>query len=306
MKKLFLILLLAMSSSMAAPPITVVVPFPPGGFVDTFGRNVAKYLNVMSQQDVVVVNKPGADARIGTDYVAQQPVDELHLLVSSTGSMLFNRVLFNRLNYDYNSFDNMVPMVQTPIVFAVSNRLGVKNFADFVKLAQTSKLNCAGSSASTIFVGKYIFKQLGLTEIQFIPFKGSNDMIVQLIAGNIDCAFETNLATRPLYRDQKIQILATGSNQKYANSPNVILFSDIVPGLTFYNWSGISISKNSQSKEKIFEALKKISRDPAYKNSMHDLGLEIVESPTNGNLWLEREYQKYEALRLQLKIDKLD
>ena len=131
-------------------------------------------------------------------------------------------------------------------------------------------------------------------------------MIVQLIAGNIDCAFETDLVAGPLYRDQKIQILATGSNQKSANSPNAILFSNIVPGLTFYNWSGISIPKNSQSKEKIFEALKKISRDPAYKNSMHALGLEIVEDAANGNLWLEREYQKYESVRQQIGISKLD
>jgi len=305
MKKLLLGLLLTAHTVMAAPPVTVVVPFPPGGFVDVFGRNIARYLSVTLQQDFVVVNKGGADGRIGMDYVAQQPADGSHILIGSTGVTLFNRVLYSRLNSDYTAFDNMVPMVRTPIVFAVSMRLPATNLSEFVKLARDNKLNCAGSSASSVFVGKYMFKQLALNHLQFVPFKGSNDMIVQLISGNIDCAFETNLVTGPLAQDRKIRVLASGGQYK---SLDQALFSDIVPGLNFYNWSGVSILKTvpTAEKDRIFSALRNAARDLVYRNTMTALGLEIVENPPLGETWLNSEYQKYENLRQQLGISRLD
>jgi len=305
MKKLLLSLLLTATTVMAAPTVTVVVPFPPGGFVDAFGRNIARYLSANLQQEFVVVNRSGADGRIGMDYVAQQPADGSHILIGSTGVTLFNRVLYSRLNYDYTVFDNMVPMVRTPIMFAVSTKLPVTNFAEFSKMARGNKLNCAGSSASSVFVGKYMFKQLALNDIQFVPFKGSNDMIPQLISGNIDCAFETNLVITPLAQDRKIRVLASGGQYK---SSDQVLFSDIVPGLTFYNWSGVSILKNvpTAEKDRIFSALRNAARDPVYRNTMTALGLEIVENPTMGEAWLNSEYQRYETIRQQLGINRLD
>jgi len=305
MKKILLCFIFAVTSATAAPTVTVVVPFPPGGFIDAFGRNIARHLSVTLQQDFVVVNKSGADGRIGVDYVAQQPADGSHIMIASAGATLFNSVLLSKVNNDYTVFDNMVPMVRVPIMFAVSTKLSVANFAEFLKLARNNKLNCAGSSASSVFVGKYMFKQLALNDIQFVPFKGSNDMIPQLISGNIDCAFETRLVAAPLAQDRKIRVLAYGGQQRLSD---VTLFSDIVPGLTFYNWSGVSILKTvpAAEKDRIFAALRNAARDPVYRNAMTALGLEIIENPVLGESWLNSEYQKYETIRQQLGISRLD
>jgi tripartite-type tricarboxylate transporter receptor subunit TctC len=199
----------------------------------------------------------------------------------------------------------MVPMVRTPIMFAVSMRLPAANLSEFVKLARDNKLNCAGSSASSVFVGKYMFKQLALNHIQFVPFKGSNDMIVQLISGNIDCAFETNLVTGPLAQDRKIRVLASGGQSR---SGELSLFSDTVPGLSFYNWSGVSMLKAvpAAEKDRIFSVLRNAARDPVYRNTMNALGLEVVENPVVNEAWLNSEYQKYETVRQQLGITRLD
>jgi len=308
MKKILFLILFFTTSVFAAPPITIVVPFPPGGFIDVFGRNIGRYLNSSLQQDVIIINRPGADGRLAMDYVAQQPANGSHLLIGSTGVTLFNRVLYTNLNTDYTAFENIVPMVRTPIVFVVSNKLGVSTFSEFIKLAQKNKLNCAGSSASSVFVGKYIFKHLTLSHIQFVPFKGSNDMIIQLMSGNIDCAFETNLVAAPLVRDKKIKMLAQGGQLYNSQTPNAILFSDIVPGLTFYNWAGVSILKATPAAEKnrIFFSLQHAASDLTYKNSISALNLEIIENPVINESWLNHEYRKFEKIRQQLDISKLD
>jgi hypothetical protein len=81
-----------------------------------------------------------------------------------------------------------------------------------------------------------------------------------------------------------------------------------VPGLTFYNWSGVSILKTvpTAEKDRIFSALRNAARDLVYRNTMTALGLEIVENPPLGETWLNNEYQKYENLRQQLGISRLD
>lgn len=305
MKKIAFALLFAMTSAWSNT-ITVTVPHPPGGAPDVWTRIVAKHLTQELGGDYIIVNKPAADGRIAIDYVATQPADGKNLITTSTGPFLFNKVLFNKLNHDYTDFDIMAPMVRLPLVLSVSNNLGVSTLTEFVALAKTKPLNCAGSGASSVFVGKQFFNKINATQVQFIPFKGSADMNVQLAAGNIDCAFDTTLAALPLHRGSKFKIIAASTESKLSEVPTAMLLSSVVPGLTFYNWYGLGMKINSPDSEKIFAVLRKLNQNPAYQSEMKNRGLEIVNPPEHGSQWIHNEYQKYESVRLQLKIDKLD
>jgi tripartite-type tricarboxylate transporter receptor subunit TctC len=304
MKKILFALLFAVTSAWSTT--TIIVPFPAGGVPDIWTRIVAKHLTQELDGDYIVVNKPAADGRIAIDYVASQPEDGKNLITISTGPFLFNKVLFNKLNHDYTNFDIMAPMVRVPLVLSVSNNLGVSTLNEFVALAKTKPLNCAGSSASSVFVGKQFFNKINAKEVQFIPFKGSADMNAQLAAGNIDCAFDPTLTALPLHQGGKFKIIAASTESKLLSVPTAPLFSSVVPGLTFYNWYGLGMRINTPGSEKIFTVLRKLNQDPAYQAEMSKRGLEIVTPPENGSQWIHNEYQKYEALRLQLKIDKLD
>jgi len=304
MKKILFALLFAVTSAWSTTTITV--PHPPGGVPDVWTRIVAKHLTQELDGDYIVVNKPAADGRIAIDYVASQPADGKNLITTSTGPFLFNKVLFNKLNHDYTNFDIMAPMVRVPLALSVSNNLGVSTLNEFVALAKTKPLNCAGSSASSVFVGKQFFNKINAKEVQFIPFKGSADMNAQLAAGNIDCAFDPTLTALPLHQGGKFKIIAASTESKLLSVPTAPLFSLVVPGLTFYNWYGLGIRINTPGSEKIFTVLRKLNQDPAYQAEMSKRGFEIVTPPENGSQWIHNEYQKYEAVRLQLKIDKLD
>jgi tripartite-type tricarboxylate transporter receptor subunit TctC len=305
MKKILFALLFAVTAAWA-DTVTITVPNPPGGAPDVWTRIVAKHLTRELGVQYVISNRPAADGRIAVDYVATQPADGRNLITTSTGALLFNKVLFNKLNYDYTHFDIVAPMARVPVVFSVSNNLGVTTLKDFVALAKKKSLNCAGSSASSVFVGKQFFHQLKINNAQFVPFKGSADMNVQLAAGNIDCAFDTSLAAGPLHQSGRFKIIATASESKLSSVPDAALFSSVVPGLTFYNWYGIGVRVNSPGTDKLFAVLKNLRLNPVYQAEMAQHGIEIVNSPESGSQWIHQEYQKYEAIRLTLKIDKLD
>ena len=305
MKKILFALLFAVSSAWSNPT-TITVPSSAGGAPDVWTRIVTKHLTQELGGEYVVVNKPAADGRIAIDYVASLPADGKNLITVSTGPFLFSKVLYNKLNRDYSDFDIMAPMVRNPLVLSVSNNLGASTLAEFIAIAKRKSLNCAGSGPSSVFFGKQFFYKIDVKEVQFIPFKGSGDMNVQLGAGNIDCAFDTTLAALPLHQGGKFKIIASSAESKLSELPTAVLLNSVVPGLTFYNWFGLGMKTNTPGSEKIFTALRKLNLDPAYQSEMKKRGLEIVTPPENGTQWIHNEYQKYESMRLQLKIDKLD
>jgi len=202
----------------------------------------------------------------------------------------------------------MVPMIRTPVVMAVSNQLAVTTWSEFLRVARSRPLNCAGSGASTVFVGKYMMRQLNIDSVQFVPFRGTSDMITQLVAGNLDCAFETRFLTAALAQEQKLRVLAVSSQNPDPLAPEGRRFQDTVPGLVFYNWSGVSILKtvNADQRNRVFAALRGMAQDAQARSTMAALGVEVVSNPQINDAWLESEYQRWEQVRQQLNIATLD
>lgn len=304
MKKLLLTLWFVASSTWATNTITV--PLPPGGVPDQWTRIVAKHLSQELATEHVVVNRPGADGRLAIEYVATQPSNGKNLITVATGPFLFNKVLFNRLPYDYNDFEILAPMVRVPLALSVGNHLGVNSLKEFIALSRTRTLNCAGSSASSVFVGKLLFHYIKPKDVQFVPFKGSADMNLQLASGNIDCAFDTTTTVLPLYKDGKYKIIAVSTETTWAELPSAALFSSVISNLSFYNWYGIGVKTNTPNSDKIFAALKKVVQDPSYQSEMARRGMEIVTPQDSGSQWIHNEYLRFETIRQQLKIEKLD
>ena len=292
-----------MASMSLVNAVTVItVPHPPGGSPDIWARIIAKYLAQEINTEVIVSNNPAAAGRVAVDFVAQLPADGKNLIAVTTGPFLFNKVLFKNLSHDYNSFDIMVPMTRIPMVLAVSNSLKVSNLKEFIDVAQSRSLNCAGSSSSAVFVGKYLMKQIKSQDVQFIPFKGSADMNVQLAAGNIDCVFDTVLATLPFHQASRFKIIATSTHSQ--TLPDTTLFKSAVPGLVFYYWTGIGIKVNTASKDHLFRALHRISQNPEYQLSIKKAGFEPVDPSEGGSQWLHQEFLKFDTMREQLSISK--
>lgn len=307
MKKLFAIFALAASLQVSASTLTITVPNPPGGAPDTWARLVERSLGDHLRRPVVVVNKPAADGRVAVDSVAASTTGT-DVLLAATGPFLFNRVVYQRLNATFDNFDVIGPLARVPLVFSVSNASALGSLDDVVQLSRKRTVNCAGSSASSLFLGKYVFQQLNITNVTWVPFRGSSDMSTQLVAGNIDCAFDTLLFHLPLHTGNKLKIVAVTSGTRHPAVPDIGLIRDSVPGLTFYNWYGIAVPRSwlAEERDQLFAAVRHITSQPEFKESVRRAKLEPIDAPRDSNAWVREEYQRWENIRQKLNIDKID
>jgi tripartite-type tricarboxylate transporter receptor subunit TctC len=294
MKKQLLALCLFATSVFAAD-IDMIIPHPAGGPTDTFSRTVQKSLIEATNNNVIAINKPGADGRIAARFALQHSGTNQTILVFPTG-LGINKVLYNDLEYDYSDFDIVVPVAHFPGVLIVNNQLGVNSVKEFIKLAKEKNLSCGSSNTASAMFGKYFIKKLDIPNTKIVPFKGSAEIATMLLGNNIDCAFEPLYPHIMFHRDHKLKIIGVSNPTRSPDLPEVETLSEYIP-YTFSNWYGVAVpKKNNGDTAAILQALRQVYRDPAFKATMSELSFEVVKYE-DGRKFLDKEYRKYTAVR---------
>ena len=303
--KLVLLWLMLICTTAMAQNIELVVPYSSGGPTDIFGRSVQKYLTAKLDRTVVVVNKPGADGRIGINYVQSKPADATTLIVSATGPFLFNKVQYKKLNYDYTEFDMVVPLLTMPMMVAVNTKSHIHTFADFIKEARATKMSCGVSAASSGFAANYIKQKLALTGLVIVPYKGVGDILISVMGNNIDCIIDAGF--KNAHQDARVRVIAIADDRIDPDISNADLIKNYIPGYTQSNWWGNSMLKtNVALKDSLATLIKNMGQDPEYRRTMHQLNFNIVTPQTNYIKFLDAEYQKYDDIRKSIGEPKID
>jgi tripartite-type tricarboxylate transporter receptor subunit TctC len=181
---------LAQAPKWPSKPIRIVVAFPPGGLTDAYARHYAEFLGTRLGQQVVVENKPGAGAIIGIDLVAKSPPDGHTLLMTTSGTVWQNRVLYSKLPYNLDK--DLTPVAffpSGPLVVGVPEKLGVANFKEFIAYAKKNP-----SSMGTYAPGSYpqmLADQTNRSEgtkIQSIHYRGEAPMWIDVAGGLVQVA----------------------------------------------------------------------------------------------------------------------
>ncbi|MBE7368965.1 Bug family tripartite tricarboxylate transporter substrate binding protein [Ramlibacter pallidus] len=171
-------------------PIRIVVAFPPGGLTDAYARHYAEFLGARLGQQVLVENKPGGGAIIGIDFVAKSPPDGHTLLMTTSGTVWQNRVLYTKLPYNLDK--DLTPVVffpSGPLVVGVPEKLGVTNFKEFIAYAKKNP-----TSMGTYAPGSYphmVADQTNRaegTKIQAVHYRGEAPMWVDVAGGQTQVA----------------------------------------------------------------------------------------------------------------------
>ncbi|WP_116522411.1 Bug family tripartite tricarboxylate transporter substrate binding protein [Achromobacter insuavis] len=176
-------------------PVTVVVPYPPGGGADIFGRAIANALQPALKQTVLVENKPGAGGNIGMAYVARAKADGYTLGLGTIGTQTINQFLYSNMTFDPER--DLVPIAlvsTTPNVIAVSAKSPYKTVADVIQAARQSrdkKLTYAspGVGSSVHLTGAYFEAMAGVTMLH-VPFKGTSASLPAVAGGQVDLLFD--------------------------------------------------------------------------------------------------------------------
>src|SRR5688572_6088805 len=171
-------------------PIRIVVAFPPGGLTDAYARHYGEFLGAKLGQQVLVENKPGAGAIIGIDFVAKSPPDGYTLLMTTSGTVWQNRVLYSKLPYNLDR--DLTPVVffpSGPLVVGVPEKLGVARFKEFIAYAKKNP-----TSMGTYAPGSYphmLADQINRSEgtkIQAVHYRGEAPMWVDVAGGQLQVA----------------------------------------------------------------------------------------------------------------------
>ena len=266
-----------------AKPVTLLVPFPPGGSSDMIARTLAPKLQEKLGGSFIVDNKAGAGGTIGALAATKAPADGYTIFVTSLGPLVIGPHLMKSAGYDaLKDFDYITVAVQAPNVLAVPAASPPKNVADVLAYlkANPGKMSFASSgNGSSDHLTAELFWQTTGTRGLHIPYKGGAPAMTDLLGGQVDATFmniNTGLAN---IKAGKLRALAITSNKRSPLLPDVPTLDELgIKGVDVYSWQAFAAPKGlpADIKTKLHAALVAGLNDPQIKMKLLDLGFEIV------------------------------
>jgi tripartite-type tricarboxylate transporter receptor subunit TctC len=223
-------------------PITIVVPYPPGGSNDSFARVIGRKLSDVLKQPVLIDNRPGAGGSIGTAMVAKAPNDGYTLAVVSS-SFVTNSAIQPNLPFDaFKSFAPVAMLASGPFIVAVRESLPAKTIPELLAItkAQPGKLNYASSGPGSINqFATEIFKAAAGLDITHVPYRGMSPATMDLIGGHVDILIASGPSLLPTVRSGKVRAIGLTSANVSAVAPDLSPVAKSVPGYSFELWWGV-------------------------------------------------------------------
>jgi len=233
----------AAAQSFPTRPIRMIVPFPPGGPIDTMGRMVANDLSNRLGQQVIVDNRAGAGSTLGTKMAAAGEPDGYTLLFGSSGSLAVAPALYTTLDLDpLKAFVPVAKVSLLPHVFVVSNDLQVKSVKELVAYAKQhpGQLNFGAGLGTPPHLLGTLFKSKADIDVVYVPYKGSANSVTDLMAGRVQFMIDGLITLYPLIRDGKIRAIAIARAERWPALPDVpTLVESGFPDFTIDAWTGV-------------------------------------------------------------------
>lgn len=284
-------------------PVRIVVPFPPGGAADTFGRVLADKLGATWKQPVLVENKPGAGGRIATEYVAKVPADGHTLLLVTVGHAV-NPSLYQKLRYDTERDFTPVAMVATlPSVLAVHPAVQARSVTELVALARRAggKMTYASSgSGSTSHIGGAQFASLADVALTHVPYKGAAPALTDLVGGQVDMMIDPVVSSVGYIKSGKLRALAVTTPRRSPLLPDVPTMAEAgLPAYQFAPWF-MMIAPSGVSREivqKLNHDIAAVLASADVRSRFEALGAEpATGSPPEAAAFLRGELDRYAKL----------
>ena len=272
----------ALAQAWPTRPISLVVPFPPGGTTDVLARSLAEKLTQSLGQTVIVENKPGAGATLGADYVVKSKPDGYTLLVGAVHHTIASSV-YKKLPYDFQKdLAPITTIAMVPNVLVVNASTPVKTVAELVKLAKAEpgKLTYGsnGNGTAQHLIGTQ-FQNLTGTEIVHIPYKGSGPLASDLIGGQITMSFDTITPVLPHIKAGKLRPLAVTTARRSAALPDVPTLEEAgLKGFNIGTWFGV-LAPAATPKDivaRLNAEMVKVIQSPEFRKRMDEIGAEPI------------------------------
>jgi tripartite-type tricarboxylate transporter receptor subunit TctC len=288
----------AQAAGFPEKPITVIVPFPPGGSSDSIARVIGPKITAKLGQPWVVENRPGATGAIGAGTVKRAAPDGYTLLAASIAVYSVNPVLQKNLAYDPSrDFDLLTVAVRAPNVLVANPNLQANNIAEMIAYLKKNpgKVTFASSGGgSSDHLTAALFWQKSGTSGLHVPYKGGAPAITDLLGGQVDVSFVNINTALPYIKAGKLKVLAVTGERRSPILPQVPTLDEAgVRGVDVYSWQAFAAPKGlpKDVKAKLHSAIVSAVNEPDIKAKLVEQGFEIV-----GNT--PEEFEKFQAAEL--------
>jgi tripartite-type tricarboxylate transporter receptor subunit TctC len=224
-------------------PIQLIVPYPPGAGADFTGRALAEAISHALGEPTVIDNRPGAGATVGHSIAAKAAPDGYTLLTATSGGMTYGPALGMKVSYDpLKDFTPIGLAVRVPYILTINGKLPpntMREFIDYAK-AHPGKLNLGSpGSGSPNHVGGVLLQKMTGIELEHVPYKGGNAMVIDLIAGRADVVFVSLPTVQAHAAAGRVKLIAVGSLKRISSAPDLPTIAETVPGFNNEGWRGL-------------------------------------------------------------------
>jgi tripartite-type tricarboxylate transporter receptor subunit TctC len=286
----------AQADTYPSKPITLVVPNPPGGLLDTSARLLSDPLARALGQSVVVDNKPGGSGNLAYSLVARSPKDGYTVLVSYSGYHIANPILMDKLPWELKDLTPVGLITVATNVIAVHPSVPANNLKDFIAWVKQNpgKVNYASQgNGSVSHIGTEIFKQQTGIEMTHVPYKGSGQAIQDVLAGQVQVFISTPPSVMGHVLSGKLKALAVTGKTRHPQLPQVPTASEAgLPGFELESWVALYVAAGTPKDvvQKLSQEVKRSMESPDTKQRADAAGVEVrYLTPENTTKLLERD-----------------
>ncbi len=290
-------------------PITMIVPFPPGGVADITGRPLAHVMSRILKQSVVVQNKGGAGGSVGTAQAARSAPDGYTLLMalSSISVLPVADILQGRTPaYELDQFAPIALISADPTILVVREDGPFKSLKDLVEAAKAKPgtINYGSSGVyGTLHVAMEIFATAAGIKLFHIPYQGGGPAVAALLGGQIDALASGPSAAMAQIKAGKMRALAVWGDKRLASLPNVPSMKELGYDATFYIWSGLfaPVATPATIQAALRDAVRRTVEDPEFKEAMAKVETPVayLDAP-QFKVFLEKD-----AARLKVAVERI-
>lgn len=291
-------------------PLKIVVPYAPGGGADSVARIVAKRVSETIGQPIVIENKGGAGAILGTEQVAKAEPDGYTLLLGQSGPISINPAVYKSLPYD--PVKDLAPITMTtayPYVMVVNADLPAKTLAEFVALAKAKpdamNYGSTGVGAANHLVAELFDQKAGI-RMTHVPYRGTALAVGDLVAGQLTVVFGDPVSVLPHIKSGKLRALAVTSLERSPVAPDVPTVAESgYPGFEALAWHGIfAPARTPPAVVKLLnEQFAKALQDPATRDLLVNQAMQTVgNTPEAFATFIARDIATWKAVAADAKV----
>ena len=300
----------AMAQTYPSKPIRLVVPYPPGGGSDTIARPLSQKMSEDLGQQVIIDNRGGAGGNVGMEMVARAAPDGYTIVLALTAQLAVNVSLYRKLPYDpLRDYAPITLLGNGPYILVTHPSLPARSVKDLIALAKARPGQIAYASSGSGSGGHLameLFKTMTGTDLLHIPYKGGGPALVDLLAGQVQALFSTQVAATPHIEAGRIRALGVSTAKRSALLPKIPTIAEAgVPGYDSGVWYAILAPAGTPRDvvNKLNSEIVRVLKVPDYHKLLMFAGIDAIGStPEELSAYIKSEITKYAKVVKDAKL----